>query len=175
MKIKNNKNFENDELKNNNNKRLIFEVKSSKNKKLITNNELEKHFANKGIHIYDIRENSGSLINHKNDNILEFKIRENDKDKNLEEKINKIKNEFKDKGYVINEKIDKKKENTDIIPNTLNWTNPHLDLMTKNKIAVKTNQGITHSKAPMNKKNEEEKITKITVNLKYKVRPHPQI
>ena len=172
---KNNKNFENDELKNNSNKRLIFEVKSSKNKKLITNYELEKHFANKGIHIYDIRENSGSLINHKNDNILEFKIRENDKDKNLEEKINKIKKEFKDKGYVINEKIDKKKENTDIIPNTLNWTNPHLNLMTKNKIAVKTNQGITHSKAPINKKNEEEKTTKITVNLKYKVRPYPQI
>jgi hypothetical protein len=169
--IKNNRNLENKELENNLEGRS-YEIKSAKNNKLMTNNELKKQFSNKGMHIYDIRENIGSILNDKKDNKIEFKIRENNKDCNYERKMNNIKKELKDKGMIMKEKLTKKKENTDIIPQTLKWNNPHCGLLTKNKIAVKTNQGITHSKPPLNRKNEEEKITRICVNLKYKTKPY---
>ena len=169
---KNNANIQNNDIINNS-QGLTYEIEStSKNKKLISNNELEKRFAKEGMHLYDLREDTGSLVNHKNDNKIEFKIRENKNDNNFDKKINKIKKEFKDKGFVLKEKIIKKKESNDIMPDTLKWNNPHFNLLTKNKIAVKTNQGITHSKPPLNRKNEEEKITKISVNLKYKTKPY---
>ena len=169
---KNTSNIQNKDLKNNN-QELVFEIESTiKNKKLISLNELEKHFAKEGMHLYDLRENTGSVINQKNDNKIEFKIRENKKDNNFERKLNKIKKEFKNKGYVLKEKLIKKKESNDIMPGTLKWNNPNFDLLTKNKIAVKTNQGITHSKPPLNRRNEEEKITRICVNLKYKTKPY---
>ena len=155
----------------NNEKRHTYEIKTAKNKKLISNNELEKHFANKGIHIYDVREKMGTILCNKNDNKIEFKIRENNKENNFEGKINDIKKELKEKGLVMNEKINKKKENTDIIPQTLKWTNPHCGLLTRNINADKSNQGITHSKPPL-RRNEEEKITRIYVNLKYKTKPY---
>ena len=170
----NNKNIN----ENNNNKikndaeELTYEIKSVKNKKLLTNNELEKKFANKGLHIYDIRENMGNLLNNKNDNKIEFKIRENNKESNLEGKINDIKKELKDKGIAMIKKIKTKKENTDIMPTSLKWNNPHCGLLTKNINAVKSNERIIHSKPPLNRKNEEEKVTKICVNLKYKTKPY---
>ena len=151
---------------------LTYEIKSVKNKKLLTNNELEKKFANKGLHIYDIRENMGNLLNNKNDNKIEFKIRENNKESNLEGKINDIKKELKDKGIAMIKKIKTKKENTDIMPTSLKWNNPHCGLLTKNINAVKSNERIIHSKPPLNRKNEEEKVTKICVNLKYKTKPY---
>ena len=170
-KNKNNKNEKNNNLKNNV-EGLTYEIKSIKNKKLITNNELEKKFANKGMHVYDVRENMGNLLNNRNDNTIEFKIRENNKDSNFEGKINDIKKELKDKGIVLNEKINNKKENTDLMPSSLKWNNPHCGLLTKNINAVKSNERITHSKPPVFRKNEEEKITRISVNLKYKTKPY---
>ena len=162
-----NKNMKNKELESND-----YEIKSIKNKKLISNNELKKHFTNKGMHIYDLRESMGTILNHKNDNKIEFKIRENNKDSNFEKKINNIKQELKGKGILLEEKIKKKKENTDIFPHTLKWNDPHCDLLTKNINAVKSNQRKTHSKPPLNRRKEEEKITRICVNLKYKTRPY---
>ena len=162
-----NKNMKNKELESND-----YEIKSIKNKKLISNNELKKHFTNKGMHIYDLRESMGTILNHKNDNKIEFKIRENNKDSNFEKNINNIKQELKGKGILLEEKIKKKKENTDIFPHTLKWNDPHCDLLTKNINAVKSNQRKTHSKPPLNRRKEEEKITRICVNLKYKTRPY---
>ena len=162
-----NKNMKNKELESND-----YEIKSIKNKKLMSNNELKKHFTNKGMHIYDLRESMGTILNHKNDNKIEFKIRENNKDSNFEKKINNIKQELKGKGILLEEKIKKKKENTDIFPHTLKWNDPHCDLLTKNINAVKSNQRKTHSKPPLNRRKEEEKITRICVNLKYKTRPY---
>ena len=65
----------------------------------ITTEELEKKFAKKGLHIYDIKENMNSLMNNKNMNKITFKLRENQKDEKAKEKIKEIKNEF------INNKI----------------------------------------------------------------------
>ncbi len=151
----------------------VYEIKlNKKNKKQFSNHDIEKKFADKGIHIYDIVEDGGSFLSNKNDNIIAFKIRETNKDKNFEGKINRIKKEFKDNGLIMNKKINKKKEGNDILPDSLKWNDPHCDLLTKNKIVVKTNEGKIHSKRPFNRNNEEEKITRINVNLKYKNRPY---
>ena len=152
----------------------IYEIKlkNNKNNKQLSNYDIEKKFASKGIHIYDIVESNGSILNNKNDSIIAFKIRGKNKDKNFEGKINRIKKEFKDNGLIMNKKINKKKENNDIIPISLKWNDPHCDLLTKNKIAVKTNEDKIHSKYPLDRKNEEEKITRINVNLKYKNKPY---
>ena len=171
---KNNKNIQNNKIEDNSDE-MIYEMKSIKNKKTITNNELVKHFAKKGIHIYDIREKTGSIINNRNDNKIEFKIKENVMDNKLKGNIDMLKKEFKNKGYLMNEKSIKKKESNDILPDDLKWNNPYLGLLTKNKNIVKTSQGITHSKPPMNKKKEEEKITRISVNLNYKIKPYHNV
>lgn len=167
----NNKNINNNKLKSNDDD-LTYELKTTKKKKLISNNELKKKFSKQGMHIYDLRENMGSVLNNKNNNTIEFKIRENNKDNNFDKKIKNLKKDFKDQGLVIEEKNKKKKGNTDLIPQDLNWDNPHLDLLTKNLNAVKSYHKKTHSKPPLNRKNNEDKITRIYVNLKYKTRPY---
>ena len=102
---------------------------------------------------------------------MEFKIRSGGENINFEEKINKIKKEFKDKGFILKEKNIKKKEKNDIIPHTLKWTDPHYDLLTKNKNVEKSSQEKTHSKSRLSRVNDE-KITRISVNLKYKNKPY---
>jgi len=105
------------------------------------------------MHIYDIRENIDSVFHNKDTNKISFKIKDNNKDGNFEKKIKTIKEELlKDKGLIMNEKnINNKKENTDIIPQSLKWNNPHCDLLTKNLKADKSMNGKTHSKPPLNK------------------------
>ena len=173
---KNNKNIrnKNNDIKQNKEGALTYEIKSKskKNRSLLSNHDIEKQFADEGIHIFDLREDMGSIFHNNNDNKIEFKIRENNKDNSFDKKMTKIKEEFKGKGFELNEKINKKKENNELIPQTLKWNNPFCGHLTKNKIAVKTNEGRTHSKPPLNRKNEEEKITRIFVNLKYKPRPY---
>jgi hypothetical protein len=170
---KSNKNFKNmSKKKNNNNEGITFEIKTKKNKMNIPNLEIEKKFAEKGIHIYDIRENMDSVFHNKKNNKIYFKVRENNKDENFEGKINKIKEElYNEKGLIMNEKVNKKRENTDLMPETLKWDNPFVDKLTKYTKVDKSIQGRTHSKPPLNRKNED-KVTKIFVNLKYKNRPY---
>ena len=80
---KSNKNFKNiNKKKNNINEGISFEIKTKKNKKNISNHEIEKKFAEKGIHIYDIRENMDSVFHNKKNNKIYFKVRENNKDGN---------------------------------------------------------------------------------------------
>jgi len=171
---KNNKNFKNtNKKKNNNNEGITFEIKTKKNKKNIYNQEIEKKFAEKGIHIYDIRENMDSVFHNKKNNKIYFKVRENNKDGNFEGKIKRIKEElYNEKGLIMNEKVNKKRENTDLMPETLKWDNPYCDKLTKYTKVDKNIQGRTHSKPPLNRKNDEDKVTKIFVNLKYKNRPY---
>ena len=169
--------FINENTKNKSNEEgQIYEIQSIKNKKLISNYELQKNFRDKGIHMYDIREHAGTVLNNKNNNKIEFKIRENNKDVNFGQKINTIQKELKDKGIIMNKKINKKKSGNDILPYSLKWNNPHCDILTKNKNIEKSKEGITHSKHPLNRKNvEEEKVTKIYVNLKYKNKPYNNV
>ena len=134
----------------------------------ITTEELEKKFAKKGLHIYDIKENMNSLMNNKNMNKITFKLRENQKDEKAKEKIKEIKNEFINNKILMKIEEENKKQNNDLMPNNLKWTIPLCDLIIKNKKFVNTYDGAIHLKGKCHKKNEEEKITRIQVNLKYK-------
>ena len=134
----------------------------------ITTEELEKKFAKKGLHIYDIKENMNSLMNNKNMNKITFKLRENQKDEKAKEKIKEIKNEFINNKILMKIEEENKKQNNDLMPNNLKWTTPLCDLIIKNKKFVNTYDGAIHLKGKCHKKNEEEKITRIQVNLKYK-------
>ena len=147
----------------------IFERKNRNNFININKEEIIKRFAKKGIHVYDIEENNMKLLmNDKTMNIINFKIRENQKDKKTKEKINKIKKDFIKVNLLMKEKIDNRKDISDIISPTLKWNTPNLNLLTKNKKLVNTNNGVTHLKMKTDINNEDKKITKIFVNLKYK-------
>ena len=40
---------------------------------------------------------------------------------------------------------------------TLKWNNSNFSLLTKNKVDVKANQGMTHSEPPLNRKMKKKK------------------
>ena len=132
----------------------------------VNEKEIEKAFADKGLHIYDIKEKDISVIGKKKDNKISFKIRENKNDQEFDNKIKDIQNDFKNKKKVdIKTSVkQQQKKNIDLIPNSLKWNNANSSLYTKNKNVDKTLQEKTHSK-PI---NNGEKMTKIFVNLKYK-------
>ena len=149
------KNNKNDEIK-------TFEVNNSQ----INEKEIEKAFADKGIHIYEIKEKDTSVTGNIKDNKIVFKIRENKNDKDFNKKIKDIKRDFKNNKKVdIKTSLQQSKKNGDLIPNSLKWDNANSSLLTKNKNLDKTLQEKTHSK-PVD--NNGEKMTRIFVNLKYK-------
>ncbi len=137
--------------------------------KNIDEKEIEKAFAEKGIHIYDVKEENISIIGNKKDNKIVFKIRENKNDKDFDNKIKEVQNDFKNKKKInIKASVQQKKKGGDLIPNSLAWNNANSSLYTKNKIVDKSLQEKTHSKPTYGKNNKQEKMTKIFVNLKYK-------
>ncbi len=94
------------------------------------------------------------------DNKIVFKVRENKNDKDFDKKIKELQNDFKkNKKADIKTPVQPKKKNVDLIPSSL---------YTKHKNVDKTLQEKTHSKPIDNKNNNEQKVTKIFVNLKYK-------
>ena len=149
---------------------IIQKKDKSNNYYTITNEELEKKFAKKGIHIYDIEENMNSLMNNKNFNKITFKIRENKKDGNIKQKINEIKNDFINDNILMKIKEENIKQNNDLMPHDLKWSTPHCNLIIKNKKFVNNTDGVIHLKGRCVGNNNENKITRIHVNLKYKNR-----
>ena len=149
---------------------IIQKKDKSNNYYTITNEELEKKFAKKGIHIYDIEENMDSLMNNKNFNKITFKIRENKKDGNIKQKINEIKNDFINDNILMKIKEENIKQNNDLMPHDLKWSTPHCNLIIKNKKFVNSTDGVIHLKGRCGGNNNEDKITRIHVNLKYKNR-----
>jgi hypothetical protein len=137
--------------------------------KNINEKDIEKAFAEKGIHIFDVKEENISIVGNKRDNKIVFKIRENKNDKDFDNKIKEVQNDFKNKKKIkIQASVQQKKKNGDLIPSSLAWSNATSSLYTKNKIVDKTLQEKTHSKPTYGKNNKQEKMTKIFVNLKYK-------
>ena len=149
---------------------IIQKKDKSNNYYTITNEELEKKFAKKGIHIYDIEENMNSLMNNKNFNKITFKIRENKKDGNIKQKINEIKNDFINDNILMKIKEENIKQNNDLMPHDLKWSTPHCNLVIKNKKFVNSTDGVIHLKGRCGGNNNGDKITRIHVNLKYKNR-----
>ena len=151
--------------KNNNNEAKTYEINSDK----INEKEIEKAFADKGLHIYDIKEGPTSILGNMKNNKIVFKVRENKNDKDFDKKIKELQNDFKEnKKADIKTPVQSKKKNVDLIPSSLKWNNDKSSLYTKHKNVDKTLQEKTHSKPIDNKNNNEQKVTKIFVNLKYK-------
>lgn len=154
-KIKN----ENDE-----NNIKLYEI-SSKN---LSSKEIERAFAQKGIKIYDVKEDSNAIFGANKNNKITFKIRDNEYDKDFNSKIKNIQKEFfKDKKAEIKVLSQQEKNKGDLIPNSVQWNSSNINYITKNKNVDKTLQEKTHSK-PVESKNNEQKMTQIFVNLKYK-------
>ena len=150
-------------IKNNNDDIKSFEINSDN----INQRELEKAFADKGIKIYDVKENTDSILGNNKNNKITFKVRNNDYDKDFNKKITSIKNEFKNKKNAeikIFSQEDKKR--LDLIPSSVKWDNANIGSIINNKNIDKTLQEKTHSKPLENTNNE--KMTNIFVNLKYK-------
>jgi hypothetical protein len=151
-----------------NNDFKTYEIQS-KNNININEKEIAKAFAEKGIHIFDIRQENLSVTGNKKGNKIVFKIRENKNDKNFDNKIKEIQNDFKNKKRInIKTTGQLKKKNVDLIPNSLAWSHATSSLYAKNKTVDKTFQEKTHSKPIFSQNNKQEKMTKIFVNLKYK-------
>ena len=137
--------------------------------KNINEKDIEKAFAEKGIHIYDVKEENLSVMGNKKDSKIVFKIRENKNDKDFDNKIKEVQNDFKNKKKInLKASVQQKKKSGDLIPSSLAWNNATSSLYTKNKPVDKTLQEKTHSKPTFGKNNKPEKMTKIFVNLKYK-------
>ena len=151
--------------KNNNNEAKTYEINSDK----INEKEIEKAFADKGLHIYDIKDGPTSIMGNMKSNKIVFKVRENKNDKDFDKKIKELQNDFKEnKKADIKTPVQPKKKNVDLIPSSLKWNNDKSSFYTKHKNVDKTLQEKTHSKPIDNKNNNEQKVTKIFVNLKYK-------
>ena len=143
-----------------------YEIKNG-NLNNIDLNNLEKNFLNEGIHIYDIRIDE-QYTNGNQKGKITFKIRENNNDKNLNETINKIKVNLKQKNNIdLNEYSPNKKVKplTNQIPTTIKWNDNQIHNYTKNRKVETTIQGRIHNKRRPNSNN---KVTNIIINHKYK-------
>jgi len=136
------------------------------NSRNISQKEIERAFAQKGIKIYDVKEDSNAIFG--TNNKITFKIRENEYDKDFNLKIKTIQKEFiKDKKGEIKILSQQEKNKVDLIPNSVQWDSSNINSITKNKNVDRTLQEKTHSK-PVESNNNEQKMTEIFVNLKYK-------
>ena len=100
--------------------------------------------------------------------IITFKIRDNENDKDFNNKIKNVQNELKKRNNAeVKTLFQEEKKKVDLIPNSVKWDNTNINSLTKNKNVDKTLQEKTHSK-PLEKNNNEQKMTEIFVNLKYK-------
>ena len=95
----------------------LFEV----NSKYIGKKEIERAFAQRGIKIYDVKEESDAIFINK-DNKITFKIRENEYDKDFNSKMENIKNELIKEKAEIKEYSQQEKNKGDLIPNSISGT-----------------------------------------------------
>ena len=124
--------------------------------------------AEKGIRIYDVKEKVDSIFGVNKDNKITFKIRDNENDKDFNVKIKNVQNDFKNRRNVeIKPVSQQEKKQADLIPNSIKWDNTNVNSLIKNRNIDKTQQEKTHSK-PIENNNNEQKMTQIFVNLKYK-------
>ena len=82
-------------------------------------NEIKLLFSKKGIHAYDIQKNQ---FDNGKYNVIKFKVRENEGENSLKEKMKEIENEFIDKKYKICIEKDVEKEKKKNLRNVTNAT-----------------------------------------------------
>jgi hypothetical protein len=125
--------------------------------------DIKKMFGNKGIHIYDIQKN---MFDKGTYNTIRFKVRENEEEGNLKQKIEEVKKELAEKDFKIQINPEKKK---DIRKNTKKFvSNPGAKIGILNEnIGVYNNA--KHTKIPdkIRKKNSFSKQF-VQINYGYK-------
>ena len=96
-----------------------FEINNSK----INEKEIEKAFADKGIHIYEIKEKDTSIMGNMKYNKIVFKIIKNKNGKDFDKKIKGLKKEFKNNKNIdiktYKKSLAPKKKNADLFPSSL--------------------------------------------------------
>ena len=97
----------------------LFEV----NSKNLGKREIEKAFAQRGIKIYDVKEESDAIFGVNKDNKITFKIRENEYDKDFDSKIQDIKNKFIKEKTEIKVYSQQAKNKGNLIPNSVRSEN----------------------------------------------------
>ena len=125
--------------------------------------DIKKMFGNKGIHIYDIQKN---MFDKGTYNTIRFKVRENEEEGNLKQKMEEVKKELAEKDFKIQINPEKKK---DIRKNTKKFvSNPGAKIGILNEnIGVYNNA--KHTKIPdkIRKKNSFSKQF-VQINYAYK-------
>ena len=114
------------------------------------------------------------------DNKIVFKIIKNKNGKDFDKKIKGLKKEFKNNKNIdiktYKKSLAPKKKNADLFPSSLKQSSVNSHLYIKNRNVDKALQEKTYLKPLENKNNNEQKVTKIFVNLKYKNRMNlPQL
>ena len=125
--------------------------------------DIKRIFGSKGIHIYDIQKN---MFDRGTYNTIKFKVRENEDEGHLKEKMNEIKKDLEKKDYKVEINPEKKK---DIRKNTKNFvSNPGAKLGILNENVGNYNNA-KHTKIPekIRKKNSFSKQF-AQVNYAYK-------
>ena len=97
----------------------LFEV----NSKNLGKREIERAFAQRGIKIYDVKEESDAIFGVNKDNKITFKIRENEYDKDFDSKIQDIKNKFIKEKTEIKVYSQQAKNKDNLIPNSVRSEN----------------------------------------------------
>ena len=97
----------------------LFEV----NSKNLGKREIERAFAQRGIKIYDVKEESDAIFGVNKDNKITFKIRDNEYDKDFDSKIQDIKNKFIKEKTEIKVYSQQAKNKDNLIPNSVRSEN----------------------------------------------------
>ena len=126
-------------------------------------NQVKLLFSKNGLHIYDIQKN---MFDNGKYNVIKFKVRENDGDKILDEKIKDIENKFNQKDYKIKIKKEEEKNRKKNLRNVAKapWSKNHIfvdNIDNKNNVKNK-------NKENNNKKNMAFSNKYISINNNYK-------
>lgn len=122
-------------------------------------NEIKLLFSKKGIHAYDIQKNQ---FDNGKYNVIKFKVRENEGENSLKEKIKEIENDFIEKKYKICIEKDVEKEKKKNLRNVTNTPGSKVAMFIDNN----ENKNILKKKAPLQMKNNS-KFTGQFNNINY--------
>ena len=125
--------------------------------------DIKKIFGSKGVHIYDIQKN---MFDKGTYNTIKFKVRENEEQGNLKQKMDEVKKDLEKKDYKVEINPEKKKDNKKNIKNFVSNPGAKLGIINEN---VGNYNNAKHTKMPekIRKKHSFSKQF-VQVNYSYK-------
>ena len=104
--------------------------------------DIKKIFGSKGVHIYDIQKN---MFDKGTYNTIKFKVRENEEQGNLKQKMDEVKKDLEKKDYKVEINPEKKKDNKKNIKNFVSNPGAKLGIINEN---VGNYNNAKHTKMP---------------------------